>query len=173
VELARRCGVRPSDDTLAAAVDAQLEGASRLQAPRPGALEVLAELKERGYTLGILSDCGSELCELWLDSVYQPFFDATVFSWDEGYRKPDPRGYLCVAAKLRVDPSECWYVGDGSSRELSGAQRLQMRPVLVTNEAYPDHARFRKDPDPFTPDDVIADITDLPGHVVAREPVTG
>jgi len=160
-ELARRCGFEPSAQTIADAVRTHYEGARYVQGPRSGVLEVLATLRKRGFALGLLSDCSSELCEMWTETPYAPFIDATTFSWAEGYRKPDLRGFLTVAARLGVDPSQCWFVGDGGSREMSGAQRAGMRPVLVTNEKYPDHAQYRDDPDAFIPADVIADITDL------------
>ena len=35
-----------------------------------------------------------------------------------------------ACAELGVVPDACVYVGDGSSRELAGARRLGMRPVL-------------------------------------------
>jgi putative hydrolase of the HAD superfamily len=174
-EIARRCGYTPSAQTIAAATRTHYEGARYVQAPRSGVLEVLAALRTRGYALGLLSDCSSELCEMWTETPYAPFIDATTFSWAEGYRKPDPRGFLTAAARLRVDPSECWFVGDGGSREMSGAQRAGMRPVLVTNKQYTDHAQYRDDPDAFTPADVIPDITDLPNLVstiAVREPLS-
>jgi putative hydrolase of the HAD superfamily len=173
-ELARRCGVEPSAQTIADAARTHREGARYVQAPRTGVLEVLATLKQRGFALGLLSDCSSELCEMWDDTPYAQFIDATTFSWAEGYRKPDLRGFLTSAARLGVDPSQCWFVGDGGSREMYGARHAGMRPVLVTNEKYPDHARYRDDPDAFTPDDVIADITDLPDLVsTAAQPNMG
>jgi putative hydrolase of the HAD superfamily len=160
-ELARRCGFEPSAQTIADAARTHYEGARYVQGPRSGVLEVLATLRKRGFALGLLSDCSSELCEMWTETPYAPFIDATTFSWAEGYRKPDLRGFLTAAARLGVDPSQCWFVGDGGSREMSGAQRAGMRPVLVTNEKYADHAQYRDDPDAFIPADVIADITDL------------
>ncbi len=75
-----------------------------------------------------------------------------VFSWQEGYRKPDPRLYATVSRRLGVPAAESWYVGDGGSREHEGARRAGMRPVLVTNAAHPEAAGLRADPDPYRPD---------------------
>lgn len=159
--VAARCGVQPPAEKLAEAVATHLQGAKLLHAPRPGALHVLRELRVRGFRLGLLSDCSSELCELWDTSPYADLLDATVFSWAVGYRKPDPRGFARAASLLDVPASDCWFVGDGGSRELAGARDAGMRPVLVTNTAYADHAQYRDDPDAFVPLDVVEDIHDV------------
>lgn len=163
--MARRCGTEPTDAQLDAAVASHHAGAVPLWRPRPGALAVLERLRAAGFRLGLLSDCGAELCAGWAGTPYAPYLDATVFSWQEGRRKPDPRLYATVAARLGVEAAECWYVGDGGSREHQGARCAGMRPVLVTNAGYPGSHGFRDDPDPFVPELVIDDLADLPGLV--------
>jgi putative hydrolase of the HAD superfamily len=162
--LARACGADPPADQLARAIEHHRTGGEHLRRPRAEALEVLAELRKRGFRIGLMSDCGSELVETWAASVYAPLVDATVFSWAEGCRKPDPRLYAAAAGRLGADPGECWYVGDGGGRELSGAWRAGMRPVLVTNALVPGAARHRVDPDDF-PDglgpDAVPDLAAL------------
>lgn len=133
-------------------------------------IRVLRELKSRGFRLALLSDYSSELCELcelWSASPFEEHFDATVFSWSEGYRKPDPRGFAKAARLLGVAPGDCWFVGDGGSGELTGARAAGMRPVLVTNAAYPGPAQYRDNPDAFVPPDTIDDIVDVVGLVAA------
>lgn len=159
--IAMRCSVQPTPEQLATAVAAQHRGAQSLHAPRPGALDVLEELRSRGFGLALLSDCSSELCEMWDDSVFAGRFDATVFSWTEGFRKPDPRGFAKAAKALGVAPVDCWYVGDGASREMTGALTAGMRPVLIANAAYGEYAQYRYDPDAFVPQDVVDDIVDV------------
>jgi putative hydrolase of the HAD superfamily len=122
----------------------------------PGALETLDELRTRGFRIGLISDCSSELCEAWPSTPYASRVDAPVFSWQEGYRKPDPRLYATVAGRLGVAPAECVYVGDGGSREHQGAVAAGMRPVLVSNAGYPhDH---RVDPDSYVPELIVDDL---------------
>ena len=55
----------------------------------------------------------------------------TVFSALRKAKKPEPIMYLSAAQELGVAPSDCLYVGDGSSRELSGAAAVGMHPVLI------------------------------------------
>lgn len=166
-EMARRCGARPSDETLAAALRVHRAGAERTRRPRARGLETLEELRARGFRLAVLSDCGSELCDAWPRTPYASRLDVAVFSWQEGYRKPDPRLYATTARRLGVPASRCWFVGDGGSREHQGALAAGMRPVLVTNVDHPGAAAFRDDPDSHVPDlavDDIDEVLDLVGH---------
>ncbi|GAA3287724.1 HAD family hydrolase [Dactylosporangium vinaceum] len=160
-EMARRCGTEATGARLDAAVEAHHAGSVPLWRPRPGALDVLKSLRGHGMRLGVLSDCGAELCQGWSGTDYAPLIDAAVFSWEEGARKPAPRLYATAARRLGVQPAECWYVGDGGSREHQGARDAGMRPVLVTNAGYPGAGVHRDDPDSFIPSDTVDDLTDL------------
>jgi putative hydrolase of the HAD superfamily len=159
--MARACGTEPDDDRLDRAVAAHRVGAERLRRPRPEALAVLDHLRARNYRLGLLSDCSSELCEAWPGTEYAARIDAPVFSWREGRRKPDPRLYATAAARLGVPADRCWFVGDGGSREHDGARRAGMRPVLVTNVAWPGASGMRDDPDSYVPEHRIDDLDGL------------
>ncbi|WP_250003191.1 HAD family hydrolase [Actinoplanes sp. M2I2] len=165
--MARRCGVEPTGDRLDAAVAAQRAGAERVRVPRPGALELLDRLRTQGWRLGLISDCSSELCEAWPTTPYASRLDAAVFSWQEGCRKPDPRLYATAADRLGVAAADCWFVGDGGSREHDGARRAGMRPVLVTNAAHPGAAMLRADPDSYRPALTIDDLVELPALLVS------
>jgi putative hydrolase of the HAD superfamily len=159
--MALRCGVSPTPAALDEATAVQLAGSAAVRAPRPGALTVLATLRRRGLRLGLISDCSSELPESWPATPFAPLLDAAVFSWREGYRKPDQRLYATVAGRLGVAPQECWYVGDGGSREHRGAATAGMRPVLVTNVNYPAVAAYRDDPDTHVPDLAVDELPEL------------
>jgi putative hydrolase of the HAD superfamily len=164
-EMARRCGVEPSERQLDAAVVAQCSGAKRVRRPRTGVLDVLDDLRAAGFRLAVLSDCSSELVEGWPDTAFASRIDAAVFSWQEGCRKPDGRLYATAAARLGVPAAQCWFVGDGGSREHQGAQAAGMRPVLVTNAGYPGATAFRDDPDTFVPELVVDDVAEVPSLV--------
>ena len=160
--IARQCGVSPTESELDAAVAVQETGAERVRPPRPGALALLDRLRAAGFRLGLISDCSSELCEAWPTTPYAPRIDAPVFSWQEGYGKPDQRLYTTAADRLGVSPAHCWYVGDGGSHEHAGARQAGMQPVLVTNAAFPEVRHLRTNPDPYRPTATIDDLTALP-----------
>jgi len=99
--------------------------------PRPGALETLDELRERGLRLGLISVCSDEVPQAWPHTELADRLDAVVFSCRCGLMKPDPRIYLLAAEELGVEPGECLFVGDGANDELAGAERVGMRSVLI------------------------------------------
>jgi putative hydrolase of the HAD superfamily len=109
----------------------RLESTRPLLKPRPGALETLAELRRRGYLLGLITVCSEEVEELWEETPFAGLFDATVFSCSAGVRKPDSRIYRLALDELEVDPGEAIFVGDGANDELAGAERVGMRAVLI------------------------------------------
>ena len=167
---ARACGVEVDAETLARAAEVHRAGAQALRRPRPGALDVLAELRRRGFRIGLLSDCSSEVAEGWAASQYASLIDARVLSYEEGCRKPDPRLYGAIADRLGVAPNECWYVGDGGGRELTGATMAGMTPVLVTNAAIAGADQHRTDPDDFVAAHTVDDIVEVLDLVGAPHP---
>jgi putative hydrolase of the HAD superfamily len=100
-------------------------------APRPGALETLAELRRRGHLLGLITVCSEDVGELWEASLFGGVFDATVFSAQAGLRKPDPRIYELCCRRLGVEAGDCLFVGDGANDELPGAERVGMTAVQL------------------------------------------
>jgi putative hydrolase of the HAD superfamily len=98
---------------------------------RPGALDVLRELRARGKRLGLITVCTEDVEELWPETPMAELVDAAVFSCSAGMNKPDPRIYALASERLGVDPSDCLYVGDGRNDELRGAERAGMRAVQL------------------------------------------
>jgi putative hydrolase of the HAD superfamily len=102
--------------------------------PRPGAVETLRELRERGLRVGLISVCSEDVPEVWRATPFVGLFDSTVFSCAVGMRKPDPRIYLLACEELGIEPAEAIFVGDGANDELAGAERVGMRAVLIHRE---------------------------------------
>ena len=98
--------------------------------PVPGALETIAELRERGLLIGLITVCTDDVPALWPETAFHGLFDAEVFSCSVGLRKPDPRIYRLACDQLGVEPSEAMFVGDGANDELAGAERVGMTAVL-------------------------------------------
>jgi putative hydrolase of the HAD superfamily len=92
----------------------------------------LKGLREMGYRLGLISNCGEDEAKPWPESPLAPLFDAVLFSCEVKLKKPDRRIYELCAQRLGVEPAECLYVGNGGSDELAGARRAGMTPVLLT-----------------------------------------
>ncbi len=129
--LAASLGIIASDSTLDLTVERRLDQERFIVAPTPEALSALRAVRERGCRVGILSDCGPEIVEMWPTLPYAPHVDAAVFSYDVGARKPDPRMYATITKALRVEPGSCLYLGDGASSELTGASTAGMTAVML------------------------------------------
>ena len=99
--------------------------------PRPGAIETLHELRERGLRVGLITVCSEDVPEVWDETPFPGLFDSTVFSCAVGLRKPDPRIYQLACQELGVEPADAMFVGDGANDELAGAERVGMRAVLI------------------------------------------
>jgi putative hydrolase of the HAD superfamily len=102
--------------------------------PAAGALETIAELRQRGLRIGLITVCTDDVPALWPDTPFHGLFDAEVFSCSVGLRKPDPRIYLLACEHLGVEPQEAVFVGDGANDELAGAERVGMTAVLIERE---------------------------------------
>ena len=68
---------------------------------------------------------------MWSEASFAPLIDEAILSCSVGLTKPDPRTYQLVCQRLDVSPQRCLYVGDGGSRELTGATAMGMRAVLI------------------------------------------
>ena len=97
-----------------------------------GCQEGLAELKNRGFKLGIASNRFGNPTPLLEDSGILHFFDAVEYSNVPGYKKPSPYLLVKIAAMLGVNPHRCAYVGNIVEFDVVAATRAGMIPVLLT-----------------------------------------
>ena len=126
-------GAKPADEQIAEAVSLRLEQIRRALTPKSDAAETLAQLKESGYKLALLSNCSIEIPILWPETPLAQFFDETVFSSRERVRKPDPQIFRLACERLGLEPRQCIYVADGENYELATAARIGLHPVLIRN----------------------------------------
>jgi len=94
-------------------------------------VDLLAELTERGFTLGVVSNgCGNvdKLCQ---DFGYTPFLSVIVDSRRVGLFKPDPAIFQYAAEKLGRDPGEIMMVGDSFDRDVRPASRIGMKTAWL------------------------------------------
>jgi putative hydrolase of the HAD superfamily len=147
-KLCGQIGEHPSDDAIERAATLRLEQfRAVLTVPRAETPSLLATIRDRGFRLGLVSDCSAETPALWSSLAWAAPIEAPVFSWSEGRRKPDPHLYRLALARLDLEPSECVYVGDGGSHELSGAEAVGMRAVKVVYHGGSLEQHLQYDPD--------------------------
>lgn len=119
------------DSQITEAVRIRCEFTRRMFKPRPDTIETLIQFKKAGYKIGLVSDCSSEVPDLWPKTPFVSLVDAPVFSCAVGFTKPDRRIYRLVCKRLAVVPQDCLYIGDGGSNELTGASQMGMHTVLI------------------------------------------
>ena len=129
--ICKKLGVHVEDTQIRIAAQIRFDLTLRLMKPRADAIETLSHLKSQGYKTGLITDCSIEAPTIWESTPFASLIDVTVFSCVVGLKKPDPRIYRLAAERLGVEPHSCLYIGDGSSRELTGAAAAGMHPVLI------------------------------------------
>jgi putative hydrolase of the HAD superfamily len=97
--------------------------------------EVLAELKKRGYKLGIISNTVTsreEHIRIALRKIdVEKYFDVILTSVDVGHEKPDERIFMTALRALKVKPHEAIMVGNRIGTDVVGGNRLGMKTVLL------------------------------------------
>lgn len=98
----------------------------------PDAIEVLEEIKMRGYTMGIISNGVSVLQNTKLDTAgIREMFDITVVSGDFGVYKPDRRIFDEACRLSGFKNEECLFVGDHPINDIQGAVGADMQVVRM------------------------------------------
>lgn len=131
-------GLGLDDELMATILDRRRAAFRAAFVPRDGAVPALQRLRDRGLRTGLITNCSSEIPEMWDSSPLAPLVDACVFSCREGARKPERRLYEAAAERLGVKTERCVFVGDGNDDELAGAARAGMHPVLLRTRAERD-----------------------------------
>jgi HAD superfamily hydrolase (TIGR01509 family) len=97
----------------------------------PGTLETLAQLKELGYTLGVVSNADGRV-ESFLRLVgITRHLDFVIDSGLVGVEKPDPRIFEIALGRANVQPAEAVHVGDVYEMDVLGARAAGVDPVLI------------------------------------------
>lgn len=148
--------------------DAQIDMEEVMRAynwgPMPGVelyedtLEVLAELRDRSYKLGLITN---SFLPMWMRDVelrhYNliDVFDARTTSGDAGYIKPHPAIYHQLLERLRVPPERAVFVGDRPQNDIAGANEAGMISVLI------DPPHLNREVNEHVPDFTIEKLSEL------------
>jgi len=102
---------------------------------RPRAREVLEELNQRGFKMGIASNWDQSPHDLLSDSGVRHFFQSLQWTLVKGYAKPSPYMLIMNAHELGVNPLRCAFVGNKENLDVEAARKAGMLPVLLDNTA--------------------------------------
>lgn len=98
-----------------------------------GILELINELKEKGYKIYILSNNNKEAEEYLLELPDFEVLDGWIFSCDYQIMKPDSRIYNILFETYNLKPEECFFIDD-SKRNVEVGEELGMTGFVLDHE---------------------------------------
>ena len=105
--------------------------------PLPGAVELLAELREAGVAHGIATSGRRPEIDASLDALGIGSATVVVERGDVLRAKPEPDLFLACSERISVPPEECYVVGD-AVWDLLAARRAHMLSVGLLSGGYGD-----------------------------------
>jgi 2-haloalkanoic acid dehalogenase type II len=100
--------------------------------PYEDSLQVLDELRQRGYKLGMLSNTYQVSFEYLIDEFdLKRRFNVVMPSYTVGMIKPDPKLFDLMRKSLGVSKGEVVMVGDSYRDDILGAEAAGIRAILV------------------------------------------
>ncbi|ADD44143.1 HAD family hydrolase [Stackebrandtia nassauensis] len=102
---------------------------------RPGAQELLHEVRSRGLATALVTATGRELVDVIIETIGAHHFDATVVGDEVTHNKPDPEPYLTAMKTLRLSPADCLAIEDSPTGVASA--HAAGSPVLAVPSEVP------------------------------------
>ncbi|MEO6726928.1 MAG: HAD-IA family hydrolase [Blastocatellia bacterium] len=91
----------------------------------------LAELKQRGLRLGVISNFDSRLDDVLRACELEQFFDSVHISTRVGAAKPDPAIFQAALREHSIEPQQAIHVGDALREDIEGAKAVGIRAILL------------------------------------------
>lgn len=96
-----------------------------------GATETVADLKSRGYRIGVVSNAEGRVERDLEGAGFAGMFETVVDSHHVGVEKPDPRIFEVALERMGVDSKTAVFLGDVPAVDVAGAEAAGLRPVLL------------------------------------------
>jgi HAD superfamily hydrolase (TIGR01662 family) len=93
--------------------------------------KALAELRQAGYILAVLSNRDKPFVELLQNHNISDYFDFCVAAGEINSYKPDPGLFEHALKHADVTAQQAIYVGDNYFADIVGARRAGLTPILV------------------------------------------
>ncbi len=102
-------------------------------------LSTLKALKEKNFTLGLLTNLDRDMKPICHELGLEPYIDFIVTPGEVGVDKPEPPIFLAALQQARVSASEAVHVGDQYKLDVSGAMGVGIKPILIDRyDLYPE-----------------------------------
>ena len=147
-ELFRAKGVKENADTLGINA-AQLFRISSMEYIKlyPHVLDALAQLRQHGYRLWLLSNAQRVFTEYELRHLgLGEQLDGIYISSDYGCRKPDVRFFRALLEERQLDPNHCLMIGNDRHTDIAGAQAAGLATLYMHTNLTP-YDQSPADPD--------------------------
>ena len=97
----------------------------------PGAVDMLAEMRQRGIRTGVISNLGwsGKALRDRLQQLLKHEFEMVIVSSEYGARKPNPLLFQVALNKAGLEAKDVWFCGDQIEADIRGAQGVGMFPV--------------------------------------------
>jgi len=106
--------------------------------PAAGAPEIVRQLKDLGFRLGVVSNAEGNVQRDLDVAGYDGMFGTVVDSHLVGVEKPDPAIFRIALERLHSDPRTAVHVGDVPAIDVEGSRAAGIAPVLLDRfDLYP------------------------------------
>jgi len=125
-----------------------------------GATEALDRFRERGFSLGLISNATPTTAFLVSRLHLRERLDRLTFSFQAGAMKPEPAIYEAALRGIEAPPDHCLFVADGASGELDGATEAGLGTVWMDHPVKATRLRG-EGPSPASDHPRVADFGEL------------
>lgn len=101
--------------------------------PVEGMYELIAQLKDQGYGIYLLSNASVRQHEYWLQVPASEFFDGKLISADVQLVKPEAEIYQLLCSRFGLIPSECVMIDD-TPQNIEGAYHSGMLGLIFNGD---------------------------------------
>jgi len=105
----------------------------------PETIEVLEDLKGKGYALAVISNLAKPYSEP-IKRLLDPYIDVFVWSYEVAVAKPERKIFATLCQRLDCLPMRVLMVGDTWEADVMGGSNFGMPSVLIDREGKSDPA---------------------------------
>jgi len=127
----------------------------------PETREVVRELFNRGYRLGVVSNTVSstEVPDLLDQQGISGCFEVIILSSLVGIRKPNPAIFLEATSRMEVQPENCAYIGNKLDRDVDSPRKAGFSKSIILLDPE-DGDQYTENPE-LAPQQYIHNLADL------------
>ena len=97
----------------------------------PTARETFAWLRAHNYRMAIISNADGKVERMLKHLALDHFFECIIDSQIVGVEKPAPAIFQLALERMQLPAHTCLYIGDNYDRDVVGARRAGLTPVLL------------------------------------------